>query len=91
MSHAIDSELRQLVFQLLSSETPGDDLIRMRLNAKPDGDNPTAIANYLVLVALAKLIGTQDPMAEANLRGVAEKRGAFEDALRSLLEAKHSL
>jgi hypothetical protein len=84
MTHSTLKALTERVAELLASKTPGEDLIRMRLHARPGGDNATAVANYQILLALARHIGTQDPMSEANLKGITEKRDEFEAVLKRL-------
>jgi hypothetical protein len=66
---------------LLQNPNPENELIRMRLTARPDGTNVDALVDFHILCAVARHIGTNDPLSEANLRGICKKRKEFESIL----------
>jgi hypothetical protein len=78
--------LRGRVKALLESSNPGEDCLRMRLTARPEGDDVAARVDFHVLCVLARHIGTSDPLSEANLMGICEKRAEFEKVLAQILE-----
>lgn len=85
MTTNLEDVLRATVSELLSLENPSAKILSMKYTAVNDKSAGENYVHYLILVALAKEIGTNDPLADSNLLGVCENREKLKRALTAYL------